>query len=61
MVAAYTYGWIFGIRMVYFYDQYGYRVAYDVRSKLNAKLSSVIKGKEWELLGLKVWLIFKVS
>jgi len=30
------------------YEQYGYRVVYDARSKIEAKLSSVIKGKEWE-------------
>lgn len=30
------------------YDHYGYRVVYDARNKLEAKLSSVIKGKEWE-------------
>jgi hypothetical protein len=33
---------------VYFYDQYAYRVVYDVRSKLDAKFSNFKKGKEWE-------------
>jgi hypothetical protein len=30
------------------YEQYGYRVVYDARSKWDAKLSSVMEGKEWE-------------
>jgi hypothetical protein len=30
------------------YEQYGYKVVYDARSKMEAKLSSVIKGKKWE-------------
>lgn len=30
------------------YEQYGYKVVYDARSKMEAKLSSVIKRKWWE-------------
>jgi hypothetical protein len=29
-------------------EQYGYKVVYDAQSKMEAKLSSVIKGKKWE-------------
>jgi hypothetical protein len=30
------------------YEQYVYRIIYDARSKLEAKLASVMKGKEWD-------------
>lgn len=29
------------------YERHGYRVVYDAVSKVNAKLESVLKGKEW--------------
>ena len=32
------------------YDHYGYRDIYDARSKFDAKLSSVIRGTNWEWL-----------
>lgn len=31
-----------------FYEQYGHRVVYNAQSKKEAKLQSVIKGKEWK-------------
>lgn len=34
-------------------SMHGYRVIYDARSKLDAKLSSVIKGKEWDWLPVR--------
>lgn len=30
------------------YDKYGYRVIYDSRSSMDAKLSSVLNGRNWE-------------
>lgn len=30
------------------FEQYGYRVIYDGRSKLDAKLSTLMNGKEWK-------------
>jgi len=35
------------------FDQYGYRVIYDARSKIDAKLSSVIRGGEWNWLSAR--------
>jgi hypothetical protein len=32
------------------FDKYGFRVIYDARSKLDAKLSSVIRGRDWHWL-----------
>jgi hypothetical protein len=30
------------------YEKYGYRLIYDARSKLEAKLANIMKGKEWD-------------
>jgi hypothetical protein len=49
MVAEFTCGWTLGISwlVLSMISMHGYRVIYDARSKLDAKLSNVIKGKEW--------------